>query len=105
MALVNVDSWLMEYESVDKLAREIQSQLSQRNQNNFHKVNSKIRAQIKQLSNELGQLQRNLSDLVDSRAITRDEGERRLRQIEQLQSKLFHLEKQFQVSLKNPNVQ
>jgi syntaxin 8 len=99
MSLINVDSFSMEFDAVEKLTREIQSQLNQRNPQNYYSLSGSLRIRIKQLGSEIAQISRNLRDLGSSRAITKDEEERRLRQIEQLQTKLVQIETQF---LKKP---
>lgn len=95
MALINVDSWSVEFDAVDKLASSLKSQLSSRNPQNFYSLSATLRIMIKQANNEVNQLEANLKELGSSQVITKDEEERRLRKLEQLQSKLIQIEKEF----------
>ncbi|XP_015516231.1 syntaxin-8 [Neodiprion pinetum] len=100
MALVRIedgDPWLTEYESCDKLFREIMEQLTLRNREsrtsqNYASLSANIRLRMKQYSGEVEQLKSKVDEDFKMRSITREEAERRWRQIEQLQSKDVQLQ-------------
>ncbi|XP_046742315.1 syntaxin-8 [Diprion similis] len=100
MALIQIedgDPWLTEYESCDKLFREIMEQLTLRNREsrtsqNYASLSANIRLRMKQYSGEVEQLKNKVDEDSKMRSITREEAERRCRQIEQLQSKDVQLQ-------------
>ncbi|KAK5642074.1 hypothetical protein RI129_008241 [Pyrocoelia pectoralis] len=102
MALLNLggDPWLNEHDSCEKLHRDIMEQLSSRQQEprtteKYARMSSGIRFRLKQYTNEVNQLREKTNQASRSRSITLDETERRLRQIELLQSKGVQMQKMF----------
>ncbi|GLV33999.1 Syntaxin 8 [Carabus blaptoides fortunei] len=103
MALVNLgnDSWFTEYESCDKLHGQIMEQLSMRSKeakssDQYTRLSAGIRLRLKQFNNELDQLRVKLNQEAKITAITYEEQERRVRQIEQLRSKGVQMQRQFE---------
>ncbi|XP_055689394.1 syntaxin-8 [Lutzomyia longipalpis] len=100
MSLVDVDSWITEYEACERLSREIQSQIVLRNReqrlsDEYSKLSGNVRMRLKQFSTELVSLEKKLEQTRRMDSLTTEEAERRQRQIEQLQSKLIQLQNQF----------
>lgn len=103
MALVNLgnDSWFTEYESCEKLHRQIMEQLSMRSKeakssDQYTRLSAGIRLRLKQFNNELDQLRVKLNQEAKVTAITYEEQERRVRQIEQLRSKAVQMHRLFE---------
>jgi syntaxin 8 len=103
MALLNLgeDPWLVEYESCEKLHRDIMEQLMQRqtltrNTDKYAQLSAKIRLRLKQYNNEEGQLKQKLDITTRSDSITAAESERRTRQLEVLHSKAIQMQKMFE---------
>lgn len=85
---------------MERLSREIQTQLSQRNSSSpgsdvYNKSSATIRIRLKQFNQELTDLNKKLKSLSRTRSLTAEETERRQRQIEYLQSKSIQLGDQF----------
>lgn len=102
MALLNLggDPWLDEHEYCEKLHREIMEQLSLRQRElrtteKFAHMSSTIRFRLKQYNSQVYQLKEKTNQASRARLTTLDETERRLRQIELLQSKGVQMEKMF----------
>ncbi|KAK2577030.1 hypothetical protein KPH14_011989 [Odynerus spinipes] len=101
MALVYIedsDPWLSEYEACEKLFREIMEQLTMREREPessqaYASLSANIRLRMKQYNKEINQLKNELEEASRSRTITTEEAERRMRQIEQLQSKDIQLQR------------
>lgn len=79
------------------MSREIQNQIVLRNLEkrftpDYTKLSAALKFRLKQLSDELNQLKQKL---LYANHLTLDESERRQRQLELLQSKFIHLEKEF----------
>lgn len=96
MSLVDVDSWIIEYGACDRLSRDIQTQIVQRNQlgklsDDYSKLSATIRIRLNQFSSELSQL----ANRLKNGQLTPEEEERRHRQVEGLQSTLIQLRSQF----------
>ncbi|CAD7081809.1 unnamed protein product [Hermetia illucens] len=103
MSLVDVDSWLTEYEACERLSHSIQSQLVQRDNQpklseEYYRISGKIRIQLKQFSTELGQLKAKLDFSSQKSTLTFEELERRQRQLEGVQSKLNQLQNKFKAT-------
>ncbi|VEN45845.1 unnamed protein product [Callosobruchus maculatus] len=101
MALVFLeeDPWLLEYESCEKLHRDIMEQLTQRQKyprtsENYSQISANVRLRLKQYNNEVGQLEKKLND-TPAGNITAEETERRARQIEYLKTKNVQMQKIF----------
>lgn len=90
---------MIEYGSCEKLQRDIMEQLRVRERTqaseSYSRLSAAIRLRLKQYKNEVRQLEEKVSELCDLGAITFDEGERRKRQIEHLQSKSNQMDKMF----------
>uniref|UniRef100_A0A1L8D9I7 Putative conserved plasma membrane protein n=1 Tax=Nyssomyia neivai TaxID=330878 RepID=A0A1L8D9I7_9DIPT len=100
MSLVDVDSWITEYEACERLSREIQSQIVLRNREQrlsdaYSRLSGNVRMRLKQFSTELGALEKKLDQTRRFDSLTTEEAERRQRQLEMLQSKLIQLQSQF----------
>lgn len=101
MALVSIednDPWLSEYEACEKLFRDIMEQLTMRDQEPessqaYASLSANIHLRMKQYIKEINQLKTELEEASKSRTITKEEAERRMRQIEQLQSKHVQLQR------------
>ncbi|NP_001156190.1 syntaxin-8-like [Acyrthosiphon pisum] len=103
MALVfnDNDPWLIEYESCEKLYREIEGllnvrELEQKSSEKYVLYSSQIRLRLKQFTDEVQQLSHKLRGLATSKAVTLDEEERRQRMLELLQSRNILLNQRFQ---------
>ncbi|KAL4131757.1 hypothetical protein QTP88_009026 [Uroleucon formosanum] len=103
MALVfnDNDPWLIEYESCEKLYREIEGllnvrELEQKSSEKYVLYSSQIRLRLKQFTDEVQQLSLKLRGLATSKAVTLDEEERRQRMLELLQSRNILLNQRFQ---------
>ncbi|XP_015369497.1 PREDICTED: syntaxin-8 [Diuraphis noxia] len=103
MALVfnDNDPWLIEYESCEKLYREIEGilnvrELEQKSSEKYVLYSSKVRLRLKQFTDEVQQLSHKLRELAKSKAVTLDEEERRQRKLELLQSRNILLNQRFQ---------
>ncbi|XP_060519708.1 syntaxin-8 [Cylas formicarius] len=101
------DPWLSEYESCEKLQRDIMELMTERQQfsrssDNYSQLSANIRLRLKQFNNEVDQLKNKLDISTVSGAITPAESERRTRQIEVLATKAVQMQKIFeqQVSAK-----
>ncbi|PBC32507.1 syntaxin-8 [Apis cerana] len=100
MALVYIednDPWLTEYDACEKLFREIMEQFTARNKHSktlqaYASISANIRIRIKQYNREVQQLKDKVDDALKSKAITVEEAERRIRQIEILKSRDVHLQ-------------
>ncbi|XP_014215143.1 probable syntaxin-8B isoform X2 [Copidosoma floridanum] len=95
MPLVYIDGndpWLSEYDACEGLAREIMEQLTLRNQQprtsqTYASISANVRIRLKQYSNQVKELMSKINEDRRQRTITAEEAERRMRQVEQLQSK------------------
>ncbi|XP_044270040.1 syntaxin-8 [Tribolium madens] len=103
MALLNLgeDPWLVEYESCEKLYRDIMEQLMQRQKlsrtsDKYSHLSATIRLRLKQYNNEVGQLKQKLDITTRSDSITAAESERRTRQLEILHSNSIKMQNLFQ---------
>jgi syntaxin 8 len=103
MALVYIDNdpWLIEYELCEKLYREIEGLLNERelehkSSEKYILCSSQVRRRLKQFTNEVQQLSHKLQSLAQSKTITLDEEERRQRMLELLQSRNILLNQHFQ---------
>lgn len=106
MALLNIDGdpWLLEYESCEKLSRDIMEQLTARQRlprttEKFTQISAHIRLRLKQYTNEVKQLTQKLNVGTETDILTSAEAERRSRQIELLKSKGYQMEKLFNEQL------
>ncbi|GAB0100243.1 syntaxin-8 [Sergentomyia squamirostris] len=100
MSLVDVDSWITEYDACERLSREIQSQIVLRNReqrlsDEYSRISGNVRVRLKQFSTELSALEQKLDQARRIHSLTTEEAERRQRQLEMLQSKLIQLQNQF----------
>ncbi|XP_063241756.1 syntaxin-8 [Bacillus rossius redtenbacheri] len=102
MALVYVDSdpWLTEYDACEKLLREIKEKIAARNlqpktSQEYGSLSSSIRMRMKQYEVEVKQLRNKLASLSASQTITSQEAERRMRQVEQLESQQIQIQRLF----------
>ncbi|XP_034175355.2 syntaxin 8 [Osmia lignaria lignaria] len=101
MALVYIednDPWLTEYNACEKLFREIMEQFTERNKHlkvsqKYASISVNIRIHLKQYSREVQQLKNKIDDALRSKTITVEEAERRIRQIEILESRDVQLQK------------
>ncbi|XP_050443831.1 syntaxin-8 [Adelges cooleyi] len=103
MALVYIDNdpWLVEYESCEKLYREIEGLLNLRDlehksSEKYVLYSSQVRLRLKQFTDEVQQLSHRLKGLANSKTVTLDEEERRQRMLELLQSRIILLNQRFQ---------
>ncbi|XP_022909509.1 syntaxin-8 [Onthophagus taurus] len=101
MALLNLgdDPWLLEYESCEKLRRDIMEQLSLRqtltkSSDKFASLSANIRIRLKQFNNEVNELRGKL-EVIDLKTITFSEKERRNRNVELLASEYIKMQKVF----------
>ncbi|CAD1476235.1 unnamed protein product, partial [Heterotrigona itama] len=90
------------YEACEKLFREIMEQFTARNKHSktlqaYASISANIRIHLKQYSREVQQLKNKVDDALKSKAITVEEAERRIRQIEILESKDVQLQKLYDV--------
>ncbi|XP_055912126.1 syntaxin-8 [Eupeodes corollae] len=91
MSLVDIDSWLTEYESCEKLSHTILAIIARREQDRpegYPAFTKKITLYLNQFEKELQQLKQKLDVSSRNRSITFEETERRQRLIEMLHSKL-----------------
>ncbi|KAJ6644352.1 Syntaxin-8 [Pseudolycoriella hygida] len=100
MALLDIDTWITEFEAAERLSRDLQAQLVYRNSRDklsveYAKLSATIRIRLKQLSSELDQLDKKLEQNSITGKMTVGESKRRKFQLETLQSKLVGLETQF----------
>lgn len=101
MALVYIedrDPWLTEYDACEKLFREIMEQFTERNKYSktsqiYAIISVNIRIHLKQYNREVQQLRTKVDSALKSKNITVDEAERRIRQIEILESRDVQLQK------------
>ncbi|KAK0163534.1 hypothetical protein PV327_007206 [Microctonus hyperodae] len=82
---------IMEHDACESLFREIMEQITQRESkpktsSAFASVSVNIRFQLKQYADRIIQLRKKVDEALRLRVITVDEAERRMRQVEQLQS-------------------
>ncbi|KYB28828.1 syntaxin-8 [Tribolium castaneum] len=103
MALLNLgeDPWLVEYESCEKLYRDIMEQLMQRQKlprtsDKYSHLSATIRLRLKQYNNEVGQLKQKLDITTRRDSITAAESERRTRQLEILHSNAIKMQNLFE---------
>jgi len=100
MSLVDIDTWITEFEASERLSRDLQAQIIYRNEQpklsvEYSKLSATIRIRLKQLSSELEQLDQKLEQNSVNGKMTVGESKRRKYQLETLQSKLLQLETQF----------
>ncbi|XP_037040857.1 syntaxin-8 [Bradysia coprophila] len=100
MSLVDIDTWITEFEASERLSRDVQAQIVYRNSQaklsaEYAKLSATIRIRLKQLSGELEQLDQKLEQNSVTGKMTVGESKRRKFQLETLQSKLIGLETQF----------
>lgn len=101
MALVYIedrDPWLTEYDACEKLFREIMEQFTERNKHSktsqiYASLSANIRIRLKQYNREVQQLRTKVDSALKSKTITVEEAERRIRQIEILESRDVQLQK------------
>lgn len=102
MALVYIedrDPWLTEYDACEKLFREIMELFTERNKHSktsqmyYASLSANIRIRLKQYNREVQQLRTKVDSALRSKTITVEEAERRIRQIEILESKDVQLQK------------
>lgn len=99
MTLIPIESdWLNEFESCDRLSLEVHEIIQQRNKEvpnseKYQNISNKIRMRLSQFNGEVRELKRKLGE--SNGDLTRDEQERRHRQIEQLESKNVQLNNEF----------
>ncbi|KZC14839.1 PREDICTED: syntaxin-8 [Dufourea novaeangliae] len=109
MALVYIedtDPWLVEYDNCEKLFREIMEQLTARNKHPktsqaYASLSANIRICLKQYNREVQQLMNKVDEASRSGTITFEEAERRIRQIEVLQSRDVQLQKLYDARTNN----
>lgn len=104
MSLVDIDSWLTEYESCEKLSHNILVEIARREQNRpqgYTELTRKITVFLDQFEKELQQLKQKLDAASRNRSITFEETERRQRLIEILQSKLQQSRSKFTSSTRS----
>ncbi|CAK9798759.1 STX8 [Anthophora quadrimaculata] len=95
MALVSIedsDPWLTEYDACEKLFREIMEQFIARNKHPkssqvYVSLSANIRIRLRQYSREVQELKNKVDNAFRSKTITAEEAERRIRQVEILQSR------------------
>ncbi|KAJ8915754.1 hypothetical protein NQ315_004566 [Exocentrus adspersus] len=100
------DPWLTEYDSCEKLYRDIMEQLTLRQKyprtsDKYSQLSANIRLRLKQFNNEVGQLNQKLEVISKTGNITPEESERRTRQIETLHSKAIKIKKVFEDQVKS----
>lgn len=102
MALLNLDDdpWVVEFESCERLQRNIMEQLANRDKESktseiYARLSAAIRLRLKQYDTEVSQLKQKLDDTSRARTITYDEMERRLRQVDLLKSASIRMHKDF----------
>lgn len=98
MSLVDVDSWLTEYEACNRLSHSILTQITQRDQRQklsaeYDRLSYSIQVGLKQFETELTLLKDKLDSSDSNRSLTFEEIERRQRQVETLQSQLQQLKR------------
>jgi len=103
MSLVDVDSWVTEHDSCERLSHAIRTQIFERDRqkplsDEYSKISANIRIFLRQFELELEQLKNKLSTVPQKKSITVEEIERRQRQIETLQSAFNELQNKFLVS-------
>ncbi|KAL1517970.1 hypothetical protein ABEB36_001664 [Hypothenemus hampei] len=102
LLVLEEDPWLLEYESCEKLQRNIMGQLTERQRfprtsSRYAQLSADIRLKLKQYNNEMKQLKEKLE--ICSRTITEAETERRNRQVEVLMTKAIQMQKMFDEQL------
>uniref|UniRef100_A0A1A9W7L5 t-SNARE coiled-coil homology domain-containing protein n=1 Tax=Glossina brevipalpis TaxID=37001 RepID=A0A1A9W7L5_9MUSC len=100
MALVDVDSWVTEYDSCSRLSRTLFYKLNQRDnyQNpslEYNSLTSSIKVGLKQFDNELQQLKSKLNEATKERSVPFEEIGRRQRQIDILQFQRQKIQKEY----------
>lgn len=102
MAFVHLDNdpWLIEYETLENLSREIEGilnvrDLEQKSSEKYVLCSSHARLRLKQYGDEVKQLVVRLQELGISKAITSDEEDRRHRMLELLHSKNILLNQRY----------
>ncbi|KAL5293409.1 STX8 family protein [Megaselia abdita] len=100
MALLALDTWENEFDSVVRLSESIQLLISQRskelnNSESYSKISYNTRLKLRQFETEVGDLEIKLSASSRSGELTVEETERRQRQVETLRSKLLTLKNKF----------
>lgn len=101
MALIPVDddTWLREAESCERLCIEINAQIAERNREavtseRYQQLSAAIRVRLNQLNSQTKEVRLKLG--VTKENLTDEERERRLRQVEVLESKRIRLQTEFQ---------
>ncbi|XP_013105651.2 syntaxin-8 [Stomoxys calcitrans] len=100
MALVDVDSWLTEYESCSRLNQTLLTQLNERDGKqtssvDYNRLTSSIQLGIRQFDRELQELKYKLSEAAKTKAVTFEEIERRQTLWDSLQSQRQLLKKRY----------
>ncbi|XP_061395942.1 syntaxin-8 [Musca vetustissima] len=100
MALVDVDSWLTEYESCSRLNHTLLSQLNARegkihSSPDYNRLTLSIQVGIKQFDRDLQQLKYGLNEASKNKSITFEEIERRQRLLDTLQSERQTLQNKY----------
>ncbi|XP_063697390.1 syntaxin-8-like [Culicoides brevitarsis] len=99
MTLIPIETdWQTEFESCDRLAVEIHSQIQQRNNElpnseRYQSISAGIRTRLTQFSGEVKELKRKLRESDEE--LTPAEEERRIRSIEKLESKIIQFNQAF----------
>ncbi|XP_005178882.1 syntaxin-8 [Musca domestica] len=106
MALVDVDSWLTEYESCSRLNHTLLSQLNERDGKiqsspDYNRLTLSIQVGIKQFDRELQQLKYELNGASKNKTITFEEIERRQRLLDALQSQRQILQNKYTNTTRN----
>lgn len=101
MSLIPIDDsdiWLTEADVCERLCIEITSQISQRNKEfvtseRYKNLSAGVRVRLNQFNSQVKELRRKLETSTDG--LTSEEAERRLRQVEILESKRIRLQSEF----------
>lgn len=102
MALIDIDKdpWITEYESCERLHRDIVDLLNNRSvelktSDTYAHLSNSVRIRLKQYDTEVQQLRIKLRELALSRTVTLDEAERRERLLENLKTNIIQLQRRF----------
>ncbi|TMW51194.1 hypothetical protein DOY81_003730 [Sarcophaga bullata] len=106
MALVDVDSWLTEFESCNRLNNTLNKQLEQRAAKqhlsaDYQRFTAAIQVGLKQYDRELQQLKTKINEAAKTHAVPSDELERRQRQLQTLQAQRQQLQQKYSQSARN----
>ncbi|XP_055376837.1 syntaxin-8 [Condylostylus longicornis] len=100
MSLVDVESWVTEHDSCERLGHVITAQLVERDRQKplsteYSNISANIRLRLRQFELELNELFLKLNTANKKKSITVEEVERRRRQLEILQSSFNHVQAKF----------